>query len=76
MTTRDYIFLNKTETFKKGDGAVMHTCVEAKLQQYKGKIWTCQTDSFLDRSGQEMVFLEGFSGSFSCEYLHFVNPTK
>ena len=67
MTTNNYIQENKTETFKKGDKLVMHTCGEASF--YKGKIWICQTDSFLDRGKQEVVFLENFSGYFSAQYL-------
>ena len=67
MTTDNYIQENKTETFKKGDKLVMHTCGEASF--YKGKIWICQTDSFLDRGKQEVVFLEDFSGYFSAQYL-------
>lgn len=67
MTTDNYIQENKTETFKKGDKVVMHTCGEASF--YKGKIWICQTDSFLDRGKQEVVFLEDFSGYFSAQYL-------
>ncbi len=66
----------KTElkNFKKGDSVVMHSCHEAKLEQYEGKIWECLTDSSIDKGGTETVFLKGFSGSFFCEYLHFVNP--
>lgn len=67
MTTDNYIQENKTESFKKGDKVVMHTCGEASF--YKGKIWICQTDSFLDRGKQEVVFLEYFSGYFSAQYL-------
>jgi hypothetical protein len=67
MTTDKYIQENKTETFKKGDKLVIHTCGEASF--YKGKIWTCQTDSFLDRGKQEVVFLKDFSGYFSTQYL-------
>lgn len=72
MTGNDYITQNRTETFKKGEKVVMHSCMEAKLPKYNGKIWTLQTDSFLDRGGQEVVFLEGFSGYFSAEYLQRV----
>ena len=67
MTTDNYIQENKTETLKKGDKAVMHTCGEASF--YKGKVWVCQTDSFLNRGKQEVVFLENFSGYFSAQYL-------
>jgi hypothetical protein len=60
--TDTYINENKTSTFKKGDTVVMHSCGEANF--YKGKIWKCQTDSYLDRGKQEVVFIEGFSGCF------------
>lgn len=73
MTTDTYIQENKTETFKKGDKVVMHTCHEATF--YKDKIWTCQTDSFLDRGKQEVVFIEDFSGYFSAQYLKKIKKT-
>ncbi len=69
MTGDSYINENRTETLKKGDEAVMHTCFESTLEEYKNKVWTCQTDSYMDRGNQEVVFLEGFSGCFSAEYL-------
>lgn len=72
MTDNNYINENKTETFKKGDKVVMHTCSEASLPKYKGKLWTCQTDSFLSKGKEEVVFLEGFSGYFSAEFLQQV----
>ena len=58
---------------KKGDLCVMHTCGEADMPKYKGKLWTCRTDSYIDKAGQEVVFLEGFSGCFMCDYLAPVN---
>ena len=69
MTTEAYIQENKTATFKKGDKVIMHTCHESTLEKYKGKIWTCLTDSFLARDKSEVVFLENFSGYFSAEFL-------
>lgn len=69
MTTQIYINENKTETFKKGDTVVMHDCFEAYHFEYKDKVWTCQTDSFLDRGKQEVVFLDDFSGYFSAKFL-------
>jgi hypothetical protein len=69
MTTDKYINENKTETFKKGDAVIMHTCYESTFENYKDKVWTCQTDSFLDRGKQEVVFLEDFSGYFSAQFL-------
>lgn len=76
MTNDNYINDNRTETFKKGDKVVMHTCYEASLPKYKGKIWVCQTDSFMDRGKQEVVFLENFSGYFSAEFLKRVDPAN
>lgn len=69
MTTDNYINENKTETFKKGDTVVMHNCYESTFEEYKDKVFICQTDSFLDRSKEEVVFLEDFSGYFSAKYL-------
>jgi hypothetical protein len=74
MTTDSYINENKTVTLKKGDTVVMQNCAEAKFPKYKLKVWTCQTDSFLDRAQQEVVFLEGFSGYFSTKFLKAIHP--
>ena len=71
MTSDNYIRENKTKTFRKGDKVVMHSCGEAG--HHRGKIWECQTDSYKNRSGSNVVFLKGFSGSFSCNYLQIVN---
>lgn len=74
MTTQKTIDENKTETLKKGDKVVMHTCGEARY--YKGKIWTCQTDSYnsgsVNYGFEEMVFLEGFIGAFAVQYLQVI----
>ena len=67
MSTLEFINENKTATFKKGDTVIMHTCSEADF--YKSREWVCRTDSYKDRAGQDVVFLEGFSGCFLCEYL-------
>jgi len=63
---------NKTETFKRGDKVVMHTCFEATLPKYKDKLWICETDSFMNQSNQDVVFLENFSGYFATEFLQRV----
>lgn len=58
---------------KKGDKVVMHTCDEAKV--YNGKVWTCKSDEFIQGKKpfeQNLVFLEGVSGSFCTEYLQIV----
>lgn len=64
MTTDEYIANNQTKTFAKGDSVMMVNCLEASCHK-----WTCQTDSFIDRADQDVVFLEGFSGYFMCKYL-------
>lgn len=69
MVTDDFISTNKTETFKKGDTVIMQNCYESTFQEYKDKIWFCQTDSFLAKANQEVVFLEGFSGYFFVKFL-------
>ncbi|WP_181219545.1 hypothetical protein [Bacillus subtilis] len=56
---------------KKGDHVVMHTCGEA--EHYDGRIWHCTSDEFTDRAGQQVVFLEGFSGCFLAEFLQRVD---
>jgi hypothetical protein len=38
----------------------------------KEKVWECQTDSYKDRGGQDVVFLNDFSGCFSTKYLQKV----
>jgi len=56
--------------YKIDDLVVMCNCGEA--DHYKGTLWTCLSDSYFDRAGQEVVFLKGFSGCFLCEYLQIV----
>ena len=76
MTTDIYIQENKTKTFKKGDKVVMHTCLEASIPKYNSRVWTCLTDSYLDRGKQEVVFLECFSGCFSVQFLKLDSNEK
>ncbi len=64
--------MNKNLKLKKGDKVVMHSCMEANNPKYYGKVWTCQNDSYKNSSGSELVFLEGFSGSFSVDFLQLV----
>ena len=45
------------KNLKKGQQVVMHTCMEAEHPIYNGKIWTCKTDSYVDKSNNEVVFL-------------------
>lgn len=60
------------KNFKEGDKVVMHTCHESTLPEYKGKVWTVQSDSFISKSKDEVVFLEGFSGYFIASFLELV----
>ncbi|WMT42820.1 hypothetical protein RE628_11335 [Paenibacillus sp. D2_2] len=58
---------------KKGDLVVMHTCMEHDHPDNFGKIWTCRSDEF-QHKGHDYgsIFLDGFSGSFSTEFLQKV----
>lgn len=59
---------------KKGDKVVMHTCMEALNPENFGKIWTCRTDEKeYSWTSTKVIFLEGFSGCFSVEFLQKVN---
>lgn len=69
---------NKNEiqmkNFKKGDKVLMFGCMESDLEKNKGKVWQCSCDSYFNEySKQEVVFLKGYSGYFSCDYLQIVN---
>lgn len=69
MTYDNGIEDNKTRTFSKGDKVYMHNCMEANIPKNKDKTWVCKTDSYLDINGQDVVFLEGYSGYFSVKFL-------
>lgn len=69
MTDDNYIAQNRTDRFRKGDSITMHTCAESRLPKYKDKVLVCQTDSFLCKGGDEVVFIEGVSGYFLTKYL-------
>ncbi|MCM3273681.1 hypothetical protein [Paenibacillus elgii] len=59
---------------KKGDFVVMHTCMEANVPKYHGRIWRCRSDAFRSKGHNYCsIFLEGFSGSFSAEFLQLVD---
>lgn len=67
----------KRNLLKQGDKVVMHTCLESEGKNY-GKIWTCRSDEFTKGEGvyaENVVFLEGFSGYFTTEYLQKINIT-
>lgn len=52
----------------------MHGCAEVSLvKEYRNKVWTCLTNSFLDRAKDEVVFLDNYSGCFLVRYLKSVN---
>ena len=57
------------KNLKTGDRVKMVNCVEA--DHYKGKIWTCRSDSYKYPTGdkEEVVLLEDYAGAFVCEYL-------
>lgn len=56
------------ELLQPGDKVMMHTCLEA--DHYKDKVWICESKEFRSASGTYVVFLEGFSGYFSTEFLN------
>ncbi|MDR0121177.1 hypothetical protein RFW13_07115 [Bacillus pumilus] len=57
------------QKLKKGDLVVMHSCVEAVLNE--GRVWKCKGDEF--NPSAPAVFLEGFSGHFAVEFLQKVD---
>lgn len=63
-----------TNTLKKGDAVVMHTCIEA--EGHNGQVWICRSDEFTACSGTSVIFLEGYSGYFATEFLQKVNISK
>lgn len=70
ITDKENEQYKRTVKLKKGQHVVMHTCAEAS--SYNGKIWKTSSDSY-DNTRREVVFLEGFSGSFSTDYLAVVD---
>lgn len=56
-----------------GDKVVMHTCYEAEV--YDGKLWTVTTEPRM-MCGTWVVWLEGFSGCFDCQYLQVVKEDE
>lgn len=62
---------------KQGDLVVMHTCMEHDSPDNFGKIWTCRSDEFKHKGHDYgSIFLDGFSGSFSTEFLQRVNVNE
>lgn len=61
-------------SLKKGDKVVMHTCIESRLEKNFGKVWICRTDeSEVSWTRPNVVWLEGYAGAFSTEFLQKVN---
>ncbi|WP_196243730.1 hypothetical protein [Lysinibacillus sphaericus] len=60
----------------KGDKVVMENCMEAKF--HEGVVWNVTYEEFTRKGyGQRpVVFLEGFSGSFTTDYLRKVDPSE
>lgn len=58
---------------KAGDSVVMHTCLEST--EHEGRVWVCQTDEqkLHPSHNYTVVWLEGYSGCFSTDYLQLVN---
>ena len=61
------------QKLEKGDYVVMHTCGEASVARNYGKVWTCKSDQFTNYSGEEVVYLNGYTGYFSVKYLQKIN---
>lgn len=57
---------------KKGDLVIMHTCGEADLEKYKGKILVCRTDEYM-LGDQKVIMLEGQRSCWSVKYLEKIN---
>jgi len=57
----------------KGTKVKMVNCGEA--EHYQDRIWITRTNSFFPKNypNEEVIFLEGFSGWFLCEYLEIIN---
>lgn len=72
MQTKEIIEKTKTDTFKEGDIVMMHSCYESTLEEYKDIKWTCLTSSYISKGGDEVVFLDGFSGAFFVKYLQII----
>lgn len=73
MTVQSFIDEFRTDTLKEGDKVVMHSCFESELPEYRGKVWICRTNSYIDRAKQEVVFLQGFTGCFAVKFLKHAN---
>jgi hypothetical protein len=61
--------MKKEPALKIGDKVVMANCGEA--EHYPNKVWICRSDSYYSKYGtkEDLVFLEGFAGSFLVDCL-------
>ena len=59
------------KVLKTDDTVIMVNCMEAN--SHTNTIWTCRGDSFKSCSGDEVVFLEGYSGYFLTQFLKKVS---
>jgi hypothetical protein len=78
-TSRQWANQGGASMLRKGDRVVMHTCMEASLPKYEGKIFTCTTDEqkLHESHKYTVVWLEGVSGCFATEYLaKYTTPKK
>lgn len=60
------------EKLKPGDEVIMVRCEEAELEQYKGKLFTVESEPWL-LFGTEVVDLKGISTGFATEFLYKVD---
>lgn len=57
------------QKFKDKDKVKMFNCYEATFEHNLNKEFICNGNSFISKSGEEVVFLHGISGYFVCKYL-------
>ncbi|WP_193706097.1 hypothetical protein [Tenacibaculum finnmarkense] len=56
---------------------MMFDCMEAVNYDNRGKTWECESDSSkMHKNFDELVFLNGYSGSFCCRFLVEVGTIK
>lgn len=60
---------------KPGDQVIMVNCAEARMDKYKGKVFTVRSAPW-DLCGSEVVLLEGKSGGFATEFLQKVDTNR
>lgn len=60
------------DKLKPGDKVIMVNCMEARMDKYKGKVFTVRSEPW-NLCGTEAVLLEGKSGGFATEFLYKVD---